>query len=63
IVAINNEDKPATLEFGVAPANFKPDARLVDRLDTIKEVRAEGGVLKFTLPPRSASILTNAPAR
>ncbi|HKP71288.1 MAG TPA: alpha-amylase family glycosyl hydrolase [Pyrinomonadaceae bacterium] len=63
IVAINNEDKPATLEFGVAPANVKPDARLVDRLDTVKELRAEGGVLKLTLPPRSASILTNAPVR
>ncbi|MDQ1590099.1 MAG: neopullulanase [Pyrinomonadaceae bacterium] len=63
IVAINNEGNPATLEFNVTAANFAPDARLDDRLDTIGNVRAQGGLLKITLPPRSASILTNAPAR
>jgi hypothetical protein len=39
------------------------DARLDDRLDTLTSVRATGGVLRLTLPARSANILTNAPAR
>jgi glycosidase len=63
IIAINNEDKPATIEFGIAPANLTSDARLFDRLDTIREARVDDGRLKLNLPARSASILTNAPAR
>jgi hypothetical protein len=39
------------------------DAPLDNRLDTIRNVRVQGGRLKLTLPARSASILTNIPAR
>jgi glycosidase len=60
VVAINNEANPATLEFNVGQTKFAPGARLDDRLDTLKNVRVTGGTLKFTLPPRSAAILTNA---
>ncbi len=63
VVAINNEDKPATLEFNVGATNFGREARLEDRLDTLRDVRVAGGTLKITLPPRSASILTNAQSR
>ncbi|HEX8129738.1 MAG TPA: alpha-amylase family glycosyl hydrolase [Pyrinomonadaceae bacterium] len=63
VVVFNNDTKPAAIEFSVAAAGLPDDARLDDRLDTLKNVRAEGGVLKLTLPARSASILTNIPAR
>jgi hypothetical protein len=63
VVVFNNDTKPATVEFGVAPARLPNDATLDDRLDTIKNVRVQGGKLKLTLPARSASILTNIPAR
>jgi glycosidase len=63
VVVFNNDTKPAAIEFGVAPAGLPGDARLDDRLDTLKNVRAEGGRLRLTLPARSASILTNIPAR
>jgi hypothetical protein len=63
VVVFNNDTKPATVEFGVAPARLPNEATLDDRLDTIKNVRVQGGKLKLTLPARSASILTNIPAR
>jgi glycosidase len=63
IVVFNNDTKPATLEFDVAPARVANDATLDDRLDTLRNVRVQGGKLKLTLPARSASILTNTPAR
>jgi glycosidase len=63
VVVFNNDTKPAAMEFSVAAARLPDDAQLVDRLDTLKNVRAQGGVLKLTLPARSAAILTNIPAR
>jgi hypothetical protein len=63
IVVLNNDTKPATVEFSVAPARLPNDAILDDRLGTVRNVRAQGDMLKLTLPARSASILTNIPAR
>ena len=63
VVVFNNDTKPAALEFDVAPARLPNDVSLDDRLDTLKNVRVQGGRLKLTLPARSASILTNIPAR
>ena len=63
VVVFNNDTKPANVEFSVAPARLPNDAPLDDRLDTLRNVRVQGGALKLTLPARSASILTNIPAR
>ncbi|HEY0099150.1 MAG TPA: alpha-amylase family glycosyl hydrolase [Pyrinomonadaceae bacterium] len=63
IVVLNNDTKPATVEFDVAPARLPDDVSLDDRLDTLRNVRVQGGKLKLTLPTRSATILTNIPAR
>ncbi|HEV2882454.1 MAG TPA: alpha-amylase family glycosyl hydrolase [Pyrinomonadaceae bacterium] len=63
VVVFNNDTKPAAIEFNVAAAGLPDDARLDDRLDTLKNVRATGGVLKLMLPARSVSILTNIAAR
>jgi glycosidase len=63
VVVLNNDTKPASIEFGVAPARLPNDVPLDDRLDTLRNVRVQGGKLKLTLPARSASILTNIPAR
>jgi glycosidase len=58
VVVFNNDTKPATFEFNVAPANLDNGVTLDDRLDTIKtDTRVAGGVVKLTLPARSASIL------
>jgi glycosidase len=63
VVVFNNDTKPAAIEFNVAAAGLPDDARLDDRLDALKNVRATGGVLKLMLPARSVSILTNIAAR
>ena len=63
VVVFNNDTKPAQVELSLAPARLPDEARFDDRLDLLKNVRAEGGVLKLSMPARSVSILTNAPAR
>ena len=64
VVAINNDTKPATMEFGVAAADLGDGTRLTDRLEIIRgETRVERGAIRITLPSRSASILTTVPSR
>ncbi|PYT04002.1 MAG: hypothetical protein DMF65_03015, partial [Acidobacteria bacterium] len=58
VVVINNDSKAATFEFSVADANLKDGVRLEDRLSTLRvETRVEGGMIKLTMPARSASVL------
>lgn len=58
VIIINNDTSPATFEFNVAAANLENGARLTDRLDVIKtDTRVENGIIRVTLPARSASIL------
>jgi neopullulanase len=58
IVVINNDTKPATIEFDVASARLADGARLTDRLDAAPDARVTDGKLKTNLPARSASIFT-----
>ncbi|MBD0326460.1 MAG: hypothetical protein ICV68_08510, partial [Pyrinomonadaceae bacterium] len=58
VVVINNDAKPATVEFDVAAARLADGARLTDRLDVSPDVRVANGKLKISLPARSASVLT-----
>ncbi|MDQ3649861.1 MAG: alpha-amylase family glycosyl hydrolase [Acidobacteriota bacterium] len=58
LVVFNNDTKPATFEFDMTGVNLENNARLSDRLGIIKdETRVENGMIKVTLPARSASVL------
>jgi glycosidase len=63
IVVLNNDTKPATLEFSIAPARVRNGVILDDPLGTIPYVRVRGDMMTLTLPPRSSGILTDIPAR
>ena len=59
VVVINNDTKPATVSFEIA--DVKPiaaAAALTDRLGNATGIGVSGGVIKLTLPPRKAAILT-----
>ena len=57
IVAFNNDQKPATVEFSVAETKLSNGASLVDRLGNVKDVRVTNGMIKFELPARTSAIL------
>ncbi len=56
VIAINNDSKPAKLEFDVTPAGLANGDRLIDRLAAGKEVRVESGKISVLLLPRSAAL-------
>jgi glycosidase len=56
VIAINNDSKPASFEFEVGPAGLANGDRLVDRLESGKEVRVENGKVGVMLSPRSAAL-------
>ena len=56
VIAINNDSKPATIEFDVMPAGLSNADRLIDRLALGKEVRIENGKVSLMLSPRSAAL-------
>ena len=62
VVAINNDTKPATIEFGVAPTNFPDSLRLFDLIGDVDALVHKGG-LRITLPARSACILSPSAVR
>ena len=57
IVAFNNDQKPAAVEFSVADTKLATDVTLVDRLGNLKGVRVANGMIKVELPARSSAIL------
>jgi neopullulanase len=54
VIAINNDTKPASVEFAVAGAGLAEGASLVGRLGGLPEARVNDGKMKLTLPVRSA---------
>jgi glycosidase len=56
-VAINNDAKPATIEFDVRPAGPANGSVLVDRLGMVREVIVRDGKIQVALPGRSAVVL------
>ncbi|MDX6384514.1 MAG: neopullulanase [Blastocatellia bacterium] len=56
-VAINNDAKPATIEFDVRPAGPANGTVLVDRLGMVREVIVRDGKIQVALPGRSAAVL------
>jgi neopullulanase len=58
IIVINNDAKPASLEFDVTRAGISGEATLTERLGTPSRAEVSEGVLRVTLPARSASIFS-----
>jgi glycosidase len=58
LVVINNDTKPSTFEFDVTRAGITGDALLNVHLGTQGRGSVRGGVLRVTIPARSASILS-----
>jgi glycosidase len=59
LVALNNDDKPATLNIPVAVTGWKDGARLTDRLNgTSTGFTVSGGLVQVALPPKTARLLT-----
>ena len=56
IVAFNNDNRPATIEFDVSTVGLADGATLTDRLGAARDVRVESGKLKVSLPARAAGI-------
>jgi glycosidase len=56
IIVINNDSKPASMEFDVTRAGIGNDATLTAHLGTPSRGSVKDGILKVTLPARSASI-------
>lgn len=59
VVAFNNDAKPAEVQFSLSDVKIiQPSATLTDRLGKVSDVRLANGVMKLTLPARSASVFT-----
>ena len=56
VVVINNDVKPAEIEFAVAPAGLKNGASLLDVLGVSRDVIVRDGKLHVSLPKRSAAL-------
>ncbi|HEX8921889.1 MAG TPA: alpha-amylase family glycosyl hydrolase, partial [Pyrinomonadaceae bacterium] len=58
IIVINNDSKPSTVEFDVTRAGLAKNVTLSVHLGTASRGEVKDGMLKITLPARSASILS-----
>ena len=56
VMAINNDTKPAMIEFEVSAADLTNGMRLVDRLGSAKDVQVDNGRISVALPSRSVAI-------
>lgn len=57
LVVINNDEKPAQVDFDVSTTGLPNGVALFDRLESAGESRVDGGRVKLRLPRRSAAIL------
>ena len=56
VIVINNDKKPATIEFNAGAAKIASGARLVNRLGTTTDATIEGEIMRVTIPARAAAI-------
>jgi glycosidase len=56
LIVINNDTKPAKIEFGVAGTNLQDGAKLVDKVGTASEATVVSGMIRVELPARTAAI-------
>lgn len=57
VVAFNNSNKSATVEFDVADTKLRDGATLNDRLGNVRDARVMKRMVKFEIPARSSAIL------
>lgn len=57
IVVINNDTKPAAVDFSATPVGWTDGALIADRQGVAQQLRIEKGRLSLTLPGRTAAIL------
>jgi glycosidase len=57
IVAINNDSNRSTFDFDVSSLGIADGALLIDRMGVASEAKIQSGMLKVSLPARSAAIL------
>src|SRR2546425_3912167 len=57
VIVINNDTKPSTIEFDIAPTGLADGAQLLDRLYVVGGLRVDNRQLKVTMPARAAAIL------
>jgi glycosidase len=55
-IVINNDTRPAKIEFSLAGTNLQDDVKLVDRLGTAGEATTGSGMIRIELPARTAAI-------
>ena len=58
IVVLNNDSKPATIQFSVAAAKLPNGVTLKDLLGAMEGVTVEKGMLRVTMPARAAAIFS-----
>ena len=59
LMVFNNDTKPAEVSFDVSMIKpFGANAILTDRLGKISDVKINNGMVKFTMPARTAGIFT-----
>ncbi len=56
VIVINNDIKPAEIEFDVSPAGLKNGASFIEALIVIRDAVVRDGKLRVSLPKRSAAI-------
>ncbi|HKZ77338.1 MAG TPA: alpha-amylase family glycosyl hydrolase [Pyrinomonadaceae bacterium] len=56
VIAINNDTKPAAMEFDVTETGLPNGVLLVDRMSVSKDIVISAGKLKLNLPERSAAV-------
>lgn len=57
VIAINNDTKPAPIEFSVTPVGLANGVVLVDQLGTASQVEVKKEMVKISLPGRTAAVL------
>ena len=58
VIVMNNDTKPAKIEFGLVGINLQDGVNLVDKLGTASEVTVAGGMIRVELPARTAAIFS-----
>ena len=56
LIVINNDTKPAKIDFGLAGTKLQDGVKLVDRLGTASEATVVSGMIRVELPARTAAI-------
>ncbi|HEV8370915.1 MAG TPA: alpha-amylase family glycosyl hydrolase [Pyrinomonadaceae bacterium] len=57
LVAMNNDTKPATMNFDVSPVGLSAESILIDRIGVSSNVEVRNGMMTLSLPSRAVAVL------